>query len=100
MFWYRQRLVAHAHPAGAFQHEIKFLRADMLVQRVRALRRQPPEPRAQVLAPRALQIIRIRYLHQVGWMPREVFRFDEMVTLDGFHGMEIWMNYFFIGDCS
>jgi len=61
-----QRLVAHAHPARAFKHEIKFLRADVFVQRVRALRRQPPKPRTDVFAPRALQKIRVRDLHQIG----------------------------------
>lgn len=80
-----QCLVAHAQAARAFQHEIKLLRADVFVQRVRALGRQPPEPRAEILAPRALQIIRVRDAHQVGRPPGKVFRLDEMVTLNGFH---------------
>ena len=49
------------------------------------LGRQPPEPRAEILAPGALQIIRVRDAHQVGGPPEEVFRLDEMVTLNGFH---------------
>ena len=46
---------------------------------------QPPEPRAHVLAPGALQIIRIRDVHQVGGPPGKVFGLDEMVTLYRFH---------------
>src|ERR1035441_9130916 len=46
-----QRLAAHAQAAGACQHEIKFLLPDVLVQRVCALRRQPPESRTHVLTP-------------------------------------------------
>ena len=80
-----QRLVAHAQAARAFQHEIKLLRADVLVQRVRAFRRQPPEPRAEILAPGALQIIRVRDASS-GWTAAsEIFRLDEMVTLKSFH---------------
>src|SRR6266511_1655419 len=81
-----QRLVAHAQAARAFQHEIKLLRADVLVQRVRALWRQPPEPRSEILAPGAIQIIRVRDAHQVGGPPGEVFRLDEMVIR--FHGLD------------
>src|ERR1700758_2963892 len=49
-------------------------RSDVLVQRVRALGRQPPKPRAEILAPRALQKVRVRDAHEVGWPPAEVFR--------------------------
>lgn len=56
--------------------------------------KHPPEsqpfvlflPRAEILAPGALQIIRVRDAHHVGGPPEEVFRLDEMVTLNGFHG--------------
>src|SRR6266487_3067646 len=58
----------------------------MFVQRVRAFGRQSPEPRAEILASGALQIIRVRDLHQVGRPPGEVFRLDEIITLNGFHG--------------
>src|SRR5205807_6801583 len=68
-----------------FQHEIKLLRAGALVQRVRASGRQPPEPRAEILASGALQIIRVRDAHQVGGPPVQVARRDEVVTLDAFH---------------
>jgi len=58
----------------------------MFVQRVRTLRRQTPEACAEILAPGALQIIRVRDLHQVGRSPEEIFRLDQMVTFNGFHG--------------
>ena len=37
------------------------------------------------MAPGALQIIRVRDFHQIGGPPEEIFRFDQMVTLNGFH---------------
>ncbi|HEY5893685.1 MAG TPA: hypothetical protein VIT91_10680, partial [Chthoniobacterales bacterium] len=42
----------------------------------------------QILAPGAFHPAgagRVRDLHQIGRPPEEVFRLDEMVTLDGFH---------------
>src|ERR1017187_2452365 len=74
-----QRLIAHAHPARAFQNEIKLLLPDVLMQRVRAFGWQAPEPRCEIFAPGALQIIRVRNAHQVGQPPMEVVRLDEMV---------------------
>jgi len=59
------------------------------VQRVRAPGRQPPEPRAEIVAPGALQIIRVGDFHQVGGPPGEIFRLDEMVTLNGFHSLAV-----------
>ena len=85
MFRHGQRFVAHAQALHASQHEIKLLRSDVFVQSVRALGRQPPQPRAEILAPGALQKIRIGDFHQVGRPPEEVLRLDEMVTLNRFH---------------
>jgi hypothetical protein len=73
-----------AHP---FQHEIKLLRTDVLVQGARALGRQPPESGAEIAAPGSLQIIRVGDFHQVGEPPREIFRLNQMVTLNSFHGI-------------
>src|SRR6266487_6865678 len=50
VFWHGQRFVPYAHAAHAFQHEIKLLRADVFVQRVRALGWEPPKPRSEVFA--------------------------------------------------
>ena len=55
------------------------------MQRVRASGRQPPEPCTDIYAPGALQVIRVRDFHQVGRPPEEILRFDQMVTLNGFH---------------
>jgi hypothetical protein len=82
-----QRLVAHAHSARAFQDEIKLFLADVFVERASAFRRIPPEPRAEILAPGAFQIIRVRNLHQVGRPPMQVVRFDQSVAGDGFHAV-------------
>ena len=60
----------------------------MLVQSVRAFGRQSPKPRAKILAACALQIIRIRDLHQVRRPPVQIFRLDEVITLNGFHERE------------
>jgi len=57
------------------------------VQRVRAPGWQPPEPGTEVVALGALQIIRVGDFHQVGGPPGKIFRLDEMVTLNGFHGI-------------
>ena len=58
----------------------------MLVQRVRALRWQPPQPHADIFAAGALQIIRVRNFHQVGRPPAQVLWFDEVITLNRLHG--------------
>ena len=49
VFRHSQRLVAHAHAAHAFEHEIEFLRPHMLVQRIRAFRGQPPQPQTNLV---------------------------------------------------
>jgi NADPH-dependent 2,4-dienoyl-CoA reductase/sulfur reductase-like enzyme len=87
IFRHRQRFFPDANPTRAFEHKIKFLRTDVLVQRVRAFGWQSPQPRAQILAARALQIIRVRNFHQVRRPPVQVFRLDEVITLNRFHGL-------------
>ena len=57
----------------------------MSMQRVRAFRRKPPQPRAENLASRPLEKIRVRDLHQVRRPPRKVLRLDQEVAVDGFH---------------
>ena len=57
----------------------------MFVQRVGAFGRQSPQPRAEILAPSALQIIRIRNFHQVRRPPVQVFWLDDVITLSRFH---------------
>ena len=59
----------------------------MFVQRIRAPGRQSPEPRAKIVAPGALQVIRVWDFHQVGGPPKEIFRLDQNITLNGFHGL-------------
>ena len=62
----------------------------MLVQRVRAFGRQSPQPRTNIFAARALQVIRVRDFHQVRWPPVQIFRLDEVITLNRFHGRANW----------
>jgi len=62
----------------------------MLVQGVRALRRQSPQPRAHIFAAGALQIIRVRDFHQIRRPPVQVFRLDEVITLNRFHDPANW----------
>src|SRR5215471_1047783 len=50
VFWHGQRFVTNAHPTCAFEHKIKFLRTNVLVQRIRALGWQTPQSRAEILA--------------------------------------------------
>ena len=49
----------------AFQHEVKFLLPDVLVECAGALGRQPPQPRAEILTAGALQKIRVGDFHKV-----------------------------------
>ena len=74
VFRHGQRLVPYPDAAHALQNKIKLLRADMFVQRVRAVGRQPPEPRSEILAPGSLQIIRVWDFHQVRGTPMKVVR--------------------------
>ena len=62
----------------------------MLVQRVRTLGRQSPQPRADIFAARSLQVIRVRNFHQVRWPPVQIFRLDDVITLNRFHGRANW----------
>ena len=82
--------IANAQTTRAFEHKIEFLLPDVFVQRARAFRRHPPKPRAEIFTARALQKVRVRNAHQVGWTPEEILRFDQVVTLDGFHDRELW----------
>src|SRR5437867_4302552 len=54
MLWHGKRFVFHPDPTDAFNHKIKFLGPNVLVQRVGAFGRQPLEQRqaAEALATR------------------------------------------------
>src|SRR6266702_7509801 len=64
-----QRLIADSHSSRAFHDKIKFLSLGMFMERVCAFRRQPPKSRAQNLASRSLQKIRVRNFHHVRRSP-------------------------------
>jgi len=76
-----QRLVAHTDSPYCFHDKIEFFRPDMFVERVGALRWQPPKPRSEVLALGSLKKIRVRDFHRVGGTPMEVFRRNQKNNL-------------------
>src|SRR4029077_4117198 len=85
VFWDGQRLVPYPHAAHAFQNKIKLLRADVFVQRVRALGRQPPKSCSEVFALGSLKEIRVWDFHQVRGTPVKVVWRNQKVTFYRFH---------------
>jgi hypothetical protein len=85
VFGHGQSVIPHPHAPCALEHEVELLRADMLVQGVRAHGRQAPETCTHIFAAGTLEVIGVRDLHQVGRPPVEVFGLDEVVTRDGGH---------------
>src|SRR5262249_31701812 len=86
---HRDCMVSHSHAPSALDHKIKLLRLDVLVQRVCALRRKPPEPGAKKLAFGPLKKIRVGDFHDVRKSPTEIVRFDQTIAINRFHVHEL-----------
>ena len=85
MLRHGERLLADTKAAGALEHKIELFRLDVLVQRVRTLRRHAPETGTEILTAGAFEKIGIRNAHSIRGTPVKIIRRVERVALEGLH---------------
>jgi hypothetical protein len=81
----RQRFLTNADSPDSLDDEIELLRPYMLVQRIGASRREPPQAGAKNLAPAPLEEVRIRNLHEIRRPPGKVIGLDQEISVNRFH---------------